>query len=277
LALLSEHICYWDDSFDEQIHVVGGYLAPQRIWDEVFSPAWKGVITNAPHPISEFKSSDCRLRNGEYRSWTGEEVESLTSQLVSVILGTPLYAGVSVAFIWPGNPDPGSPKARRWRRQLAREGYRQCIRFCLAEALSLSDQLPETEKIRLVFDNRGKFFQAMQKSFDEAIEILGPSLAGKVEPPIMMDSKQAAPLQAADLLAYETYREVIGRMEDLPPSSILERLVAGRTPYVSTCIATPLLAKGATGGQPRSALGQRLFKRGRPLRAPGLWGCVPPT
>lgn len=275
MAPLSEHVCYFDDSFDEQIHVVGGYLAPSEIWEQVFAPAWRKVIDDAPHPITEFKSSGSRLRRGEFSSWTVEEVEGLTAQLVSVILSTPLYAGVSAAFIWPGNPDPTSPRVTRWRRQAAREGYKQCIRFCLGNALSLSNHLPETEKIRLVFDKRVKFFRAMQVSFDKVMEIMGPELGRKVKPPVMSDSKEVAPLQAADLLAYETFREVVARMEDSPPSNILERLMAGRTPYVSVCIATPLLAKGATGRLPTSARVQTLFKRGKPLRAAGNWECEP--
>lgn len=275
MALLSEHACYFDESCNEQIHVVGGYLAPSEIWEQVFTPAWRKVMDDAPHPISEFKSSDSRSRNGEFTSWTVEEVEGLTAQLASVILDTPLYAGVSAVFIWPGDPEPTSPKVTRWRKQAAREGYKQCIRFCLGKAISLSNHLPETEKIRLVFDKRVKFSQAMRVSFEKVIELIGSDLTNKVNPPVMSDSKETAPLQAADLLAYETFREVIARMEGWPPSKVLETLLAGRTPYVSECIATPLLAKGATGGLPTSALVQILFKRGKPLRAPGHWGCEP--
>jgi len=113
----------------------------------------------------------------------------------------------------------------------------------------------------------------MQVSFDKVMDIIGPKLARKVKPPVMSDSKEVAPLQAADLLAYETFREVVARMEDSPPSNILEKLMDGRTPYVSVCIAMPLLAKGATGGLPKSAVVQTLFKRGKPLRTPGHWGC----
>ena len=89
-------VCYFDESFDEQIHVVGGYLADVDLWDRVFAPKWNEIIANAPHPITEFKASDCRNGRREFASpGTKKERDQITIELVSVIRDTPLYAGVS--------------------------------------------------------------------------------------------------------------------------------------------------------------------------------------
>ena len=61
---------YFDDSQAGDgrggiIYVIGGYLGTVEMWDEVFAPAWNAVLASAPHPITEFKASDCRHKRAQ--------------------------------------------------------------------------------------------------------------------------------------------------------------------------------------------------------------------
>jgi hypothetical protein len=267
--------CYLDDSFDQQVHVVAGYLGEVEIWKRVFTPAWNEIISGAPHPITEFKASDCRIGRGEFGPpWTKEERDDLASRLVSLIVDTPSYAGVAAAFLWPGNPDPASPRVGKHRRSMEQIGYGISIGRCFAHAFWLSSQAREADSVQPIIDNRKTFFNRVTSNYDYILKQMQPDAAKKMQFPMSGDSKDHAPLQAADLFAHETFREVIARREDRPPSQELERLFSGHTPYVAQCIAMPhhlvwnLLRPLGVKLKPTEHI---LFKRGRPLRAPGNW------
>lgn len=268
--------CYFDESFDQQIHVVGGYLAEVDLWDRVFVPAWNKALRNAPHPISEFKASDCETGRREFaQPWTEEQRYQLMDEMISVILNVPLCAGVSAAFVWPGNPDPGSRKAKKWRRQTAQLGYAESVGVCLGQAVWLGGQLSDTDSIQPVLDEREGFSEAVALSFANVRQFIGPELAAKVMFPISRGSKELVPLQAADLIAYETFKEVKARFDNIKPRRQLVRLVSGNTPYISRCLAMPDIPwwnlLRAMGKRPMPTE-HTLFKRGVPLRAPGHWG-----
>ena len=103
------------------------------------------------------------------------------------------------------------------------------------------------------------------------LNALPESLKEVVQFPVSGISSKVMPLQAADLLAYETLREVKARFDDEPARLDLLGLLSG-TPHVATCTQMPLLPPGKKGGMPKLVFKQFLFKRGKPLRGRGLWG-----
>ena len=286
LPLVVALACYFDDSNsgDLQIHVVGGYLAPVKVWDEQFAPAWNKVLRNAPYPISEFKASACLSGDKEFRAWTMEQREQLISDLVSVILDTRIWVGISAAFMWPGTPDATSPKIRKWRRRLEKDAYKICVGYCLSDSLSIcrvlheTNTVPDIDEILPVIDHKKKFSQIVSRNFDLILRDFTPEIAAKIARPIERDSKLLVPLQAADLLAHETLLEVVNRCEGNPPSKTLERLLGGRTRYASKCFYLPpadlyhfMLDYGQ---RPKSKVGT-IFSAGMPggpeLRTKGQW------
>src|SRR5437867_4393875 len=162
--------CYFDDSFDDQIHVIGGFLAPREYWDDDFAPAWRAIISNAPHPIKEFKATDCLGTTGREEfsasnGWTDSERQQLGSQLVDLILSMDGIAlGVAAAFIWPGYINKNLPKeiAKKQKLTVQRWGYGRSMALSLRSALIPADVVPDIEEIQPVVDEKPRFFRAVQ-------------------------------------------------------------------------------------------------------------------
>jgi hypothetical protein len=135
-----------------------------------------------------------------------------------------------------------------------------------------------TQEVQLLCDNQKGFVERITAHFEQALTQLPPGVAERVGYPIFRDSKKTPPIQAADLLAYETFKEVRSRMESplRPVSKALERLVQGRF-HRADCIDWHLLdnyGERLKAGFPQKWLPPPppLFNSERPIRNVGHWG-----
>ena len=266
--------CYLDESFRGRNYSVAGYLGTLDVWDRVFTPAWNKVLSAAPHRLSEFKASDCRQRQGEFKGWTKADCDALTAELISVIITQTDAVGISTVVRFPGVIAPG-PDDSAQRHYIEHVGYRMAIGTCFYDMLRWGPDLvgQSIHSVRHVPDKKNGFHQrvieclANARSFSESrIEILDP-VAG--------ESKLLPPIQAADLLAYETRKEIENRLDERPVSRALQRLVDGRD-HFSRCAQFPelpeILRLEAAGGPEPEATLSVLYHSGQSLRAPGTWG-----
>ena len=288
---------YSDESFDEQLYVVAGYLGETAVWEQVFTPKWSEIISCAPHPISEFKASDCQGRRGEFASWTREECDALTKQLVDLIIATCATGGCggfATALVFPGIIDGSqASKAQRqaWRRNLEQVGYGRCLGLTYSDALDVGAQYVEARSaaaveagnpanepcgadVQPIFDRKEGFTQRVLLNFQTVCDYLGPDRAKRLCTPLPGDSHQLAPLQAADLLAFETLKEVWNRCESRRVRTALNRLVT-EGHHRAFCLLFPPLEqvrRHHQAGQQAPMSTARLYPLGGPVRAPGCWG-----
>ncbi len=205
---------------------VAGYVGTVGTWDDHFSPAWRATIESAPHPIREFKAADCRHGTGEFRPpWTKDERRELTEALVSLVVdaGPARLIGLGAVTLLDFSTVPPDDRAA-----LCRFGYLWSLAMASADAVRFAANMLGEDRLQLVFDEADEPGKALQ-SFMTMREIVAPALADRIRPPHFGPSHEIEPLQAADLLAYETYKEMENRLT-LPlrePSRALTRLVAG--------------------------------------------------
>jgi hypothetical protein len=274
--------CYFDDSAtgDLQIGVVAGYVAPVEVWDALFAPAWNRVLRDeGPTALSEFKAADCASGEEEFKGWSKEQRRSLVVELVSVIRSMPIYIGVGTAFFWPGKADSAGDKreVRRWRRRMETRSYGMCVGQCLGDALGITLSLDGIESVQPVLDEKRKFSEIVAKNFGVVKKWIPGGHADKVSFPIEGNSKRLVPLQAADLLAYETMKEVVNRCrgQERPPRKALVQLHSGRTPYIARIYEMPHLPLynlyRELKAKPKPLL-YTLFRSGQPIRSSGTWG-----
>src|SRR6185437_3722504 len=200
------------------------------MWDTVFAPVWSEALASAPHPLSEFKAADCRHARGEFKGWTnGERVDLMTS-LVSVIVGDcprDNIAGFATAVVLPP-----SPPNRKWRRELDELGMILCASGAIHDSLEVAQNMLDSanadDEVQIIFDEQMGYVGHTHDQFLRARRLQPEWMANRAPLPIFRDSKKTVPLQAADLLANETYKEVKSRIEQRPTSAALERLVANR-------------------------------------------------
>ena len=215
-----------------RIIAIAGYLSPVSLWDESLAPKWAKVLADAPHKIREFKAADCRHGTGEFASpWTSDERRELTTALVS-ILTDPEEAliGVGGATLLDFDRVPEDD-----HENLAAFGWLWAFMIVvgtLMKAVSSQEHYPTS--IQPVFDEEDDLEDRAHKSFRKAREFFGASLGPRIKSPLFRPSHEIEALQAADLLAYETYKELENRLETPPrkPSIALERLVAGQ-PHIA--------------------------------------------
>src|SRR5262249_51207776 len=156
----------------------------------------------------------------------------------------PLLCGVATAFFWPGVVDKAQPPeaVTKQRRQLHEIGYGMCGGTVLGDAVSLRTHLKEIDFIQPVLYEQKKVLQWVMSDFHVVRNRLSPEWSQKVKSPLPGVSHELAPLQAADLLAYETRKEVINRCEKRNPRISLERLLADhRPPHLGRCLEMPWL------------------------------------
>lgn len=249
---------YFDDSRRGGIWAVAGYMGHVTMFENVFAPEWKKALDEAPHPLSEFKTSACRQRLGEFAVWDRRECDDLTARLVSVITEACPYSeivGYGAAVVLPE-----IPSREKGRRKMFEDlSYFLCMRLVVHDVLYANKGfLRDDGEVQVIFDTqRGQEGKA-RHYFEQIRRSLVPELGERVRPPIFEDSKRVVPLQAADLLAHETYKEVANRLEQppRPVSKALRRLVTSRY-HRATVIDTELLSEYV-----------RQIKAGQPVTGP---------
>lgn len=218
---------YFDESKDGKgTLAIAGYVAPVWTWDGI-TPRWQSLLSNCgPRPAKEFKASDCRSGFGEFAGWSPEERLLLTTQLVDLIVEGGDYTGMfgvgaGVYGHLNSEIDP----------DLEPIYYLSCFRKVVQHVFRCCDFLEAEDSIQFVFDEKDDVaFRAIQ-AFGRVVDEERGLFRAKVLEPQFARSHELAPLQAADLLAYETFKEMKNRFhgeEQLPVSVALHRLVSER-------------------------------------------------
>jgi len=268
---------YFDESFDSRGFTVAGYLGSVEGWDHVFTPAWQKVLKDAPHKLTEFKAGDSRSFRNQFCGWSISERDALTAELVSVIVEKSEAFGFASVLLYPGEVTPGRQETKRERKLVAKAGYSAGTFACLYDTLRYGKELlrVDADQIQPVFDKIDGFEHVLLAQFAKVEKLIGPEYWKGVGSPIITH-KPLAPLQAADLLAYETYKEARNRREGRVPSMALRRLFRGR-PHFARCVffenPQKLMLHKATGGAiPDDLSVGLLYTPGGPLRGKGNWG-----
>lgn len=242
---------YLDESYNNHVFCVGGFLAPEPMWEEI-EEQWKArlqyeneksAIGGFP-PISRYHASDCANLKNEFskeRGWDIDRQIKLTKRLCSVI-GSVGPAGI----VFGGRLSdmeaslgtaPDCPKKRL---------YDLCFRRVLLMIVSvIRERFPKTI-VRIVID-QGKNFEAVARhsfeimSRDESV----PYLKDCFTELATEESKTCVRLQAADFMAYEAMRrlEVIRRGRGDVRKS-LQALIGTEIPLRIAQFRTPMIFGG---------------------------------
>jgi len=273
---------YFDESFDEAgfVYTLAGYIGPVDMWDGEFAAPWNDAINSAPHKISEFKTSDCRQGAEEFSGdlgWTKDERTALTKKMVSVIADRTPEDGIigysaSVVF-------PGKAAIKEDYRKTEEIGFQIGLIAVMHWAMRLANDVlakPSGERFQLVLDHKPKFHKYAGIYYPLVMNSLGPGASEHFPFPIFEDSRVLAPLQAADLLAYESRKETrirSGFEKTRPVSGALRRLVESRRHYgevytysqIRSAVASAI---GTAKADKESLRGVTLFETGSTWRAP---------
>ena len=219
--------CYLDDSRQQRRSAVAGYMGSLRAW-ELFEERWRALLDSAPCPISEFKASAVRARRGGFsldHGWSEQSLNEFAIRTVETLSSSVGIYGVGVASLLDRveRPEDGA--------LLDSLVLETCFRVALLSLTKLGGeygaQMGGLERIDFVLDEQPGLMGRMTDAFEKARELVARDTDIPMKLEGFRDSKEVLPLQAADILAYETRKDLVNRTESpqRPRSRALIRLI----------------------------------------------------
>lgn len=210
---------YFDESSTHEgskVAALCGFLADPRIWDG-FDHAWKKVLDKPdwPNRPPEFHMYDCVRGIGPFTGWRLAERLAIYGDMVTLLCDTNLIALGSAIVV-----DAFKNLSDEHKLLLAQGGLSEPIDFVFQHLLqiAISSTLrygnihnpPIVEKLGLLFDKvdpsvASRYYKLYAHTTDKHRH--GGMLTGIA----FGDSKEFTAIQAADMLAYTTYRYILKR------------------------------------------------------------------
>ena len=182
---------------------IGAYLAPLETW-EAFTTKWNDVKRHeGKYPIDVFHSTDCEALRGEFEGWTKVERDGLVSKLLSVI-GEHDIHGIGLAVDLPSfkSEFKNRPDLRALFND---EPYIFCFQLVLDDILSELEKSGSNQAVAFVHEENE--YEAMAEAAFSSMKAQRSKHYGPMS--LTFGEKRAyTPLQAADVLAFETNKRM---------------------------------------------------------------------
>jgi Protein of unknown function (DUF3800) len=220
LKLLGMFRAYFDESGihgESKILVMACYLAPAKEWDR-FIPKWQAVLNK--YGVNIFHATHCNGYKGEFRKFktNPDERNEFVSDLLILLSSRPRIVPFSVGVVFKDydellrpsmEPDPEHPYHIAMKSLLSMIGvYSQEI-----------GRFPAAEKIACFFERQTEFSSKALYLFNRGVIDKQWKSAQRLGSITYGSASDYIPLQAADALAYDTYRE-LSRQRDHPTRDV---------------------------------------------------------
>ena len=205
---------YIDESYSEKVFTLSCLMSTlsdwmwfERAWNKCLSATNRGLKAQGRPLISRYHASDCSTRHGEFEGWTTDEQKKLTSSLLTVFrrhFVNVISYSISVDDFIKEFPH----HKEQWKEQC----YGFLLKFLMVEA---ADQFAsvlrvkrsnESVKISLIHD-RGPCDGILLDAFNQMMKDPGFRGVHFFSTIAALPWQGCVPLQAADLLAYENFKD----------------------------------------------------------------------
>jgi hypothetical protein len=176
---------------------VAGYIGRPEAWRD-----WTKKWTAALGPIEVYHAVDAQNLSGEFANWDATQVADLVKKLLPIIVDAEI-AGFSVAMDL--RVFDAAMADRADLRELFGTPYIACLQWAMQGMLNIAADLGNAEPIAFIHENNNFHAQAYEcfhwiKNNGRRINsVISLTFGGKKDYP---------PLQAADILAYETNKRL---------------------------------------------------------------------
>jgi hypothetical protein len=208
---------YIDESANEGGHLftLSALVAERSAWKR-FEVGWKNCVEkinthlnkSGRLPISRYHASDCSSRVGEFAGWTTEEQKTLTKQLLAVF-----QAHNTKTFSYTVDLDALAEAFPLWKADPKKGAYDFLTAFLVREIGEwLGKRENASARIGLVHD-RCQYGHTIKNSFQCLLRHPDFEHGRFFEAIESRSWQESVPLQAADLLAYESMKDAERRIE----------------------------------------------------------------
>lgn len=199
---------YVDESEDETVFVLAGYVAPAEKWAQ-FSDAWKAALEEEP-AISLLKTKNAMSLRGDFRKFSPEQRDAKLCKLYSVIDAHVSFGVSAVVHV--------ESRRRIFLGHFSKEAtnsFYGAISALVGTATRQQIADGMTEKIDWVFDDRtekkkllAEWDSVMRNAGRDVLHMIGST-------PIFRNDNDVLPLQAADLEAWWLRRRWVEKLNGL--------------------------------------------------------------
>jgi hypothetical protein len=183
---------------------VAGYLATPKQWLQ-FDRDWKAILDGAGVPY--FHATEFVARIGVYKGWSEEKRDKFIKDLIQAIYNNVTY-GVGMAVL--RSDFDRVVAAIPETKYIFGSPYHFCSLMCFATGVDWARESKYDETIKYIFENGDEYKHQVLNAHtkackDERVREFFRFRAGELT---FDDGVKVRPLQAADFLAYELYREM---------------------------------------------------------------------
>jgi hypothetical protein len=181
--------------------VVGGYLTNATEWEK-FEAAWLPVLER--EHIKRFHAADCMAQEREFDGWSWQRSDTVYKELISIINDHNLFA-TAIAIVTEDFRRLISPE----ERAQSGDEYHIAMQKCFGEFARLIKQgTSPDELIAYVFERQDEFAAWALKIFQDTLKRENGEQRFRLGSMAYGDGMKSVPLQAADIIVYEAYREM---------------------------------------------------------------------
>jgi hypothetical protein len=208
-VLSNQFACHWDESgsdpgtggrskSDMPIILVGGYLAHVKDWIAL-EDRWKSILRE--YGLDFFHMATFVNDRKPFDTWNDDKRETLISSLLDVIADLP-----RLRLFWAIEIDDYREivKADNIGNEDIVRAYHMCARKCIEHISDLARTAKHQPKILHIFDKGNSAWPSFEATFTQpmldSLNILNPIVQSKID---------VVSLQAADVLAHQSARNIL--------------------------------------------------------------------
>jgi hypothetical protein len=198
---------YLDEGgLQEPIFAIGGIVASEEEW-AIFSLEWEAIIK--PLGLAAYHSSNCDGGYEAFKGWPQDKRTALTIDLVSCMKERNVFmVGVSAKVEEIAEVTEKSGKAL-WAAL-----YDACFSTAIGITVRQCALLMPEEEVSVVFDRQNEFAGTIRRCFNRMADDRTWPYADKLAGLAFGSRDKYLPLQAADKVAYETFKQTLNQLTD---------------------------------------------------------------
>jgi len=198
---------YFDESGAHEgsrVFSIGGLVARQKQW-MIFTNKWRAALKEGG--AEEFHASDLENLQGIYAGWNEEQKRRLLQAASKIIASFSRNAVAGLVIV-----DDYEGAVPQWAKKTAAFGdkYNFCFQICVGLVLSwiehLNPPMPKGNLVSFVFDQRNRGEEITSNTYTQIKNFRDPE--DRMGALAFDSRKRLLPLQAADFVAYETYKHL---------------------------------------------------------------------
>lgn len=201
--MLSAYMDETGHSADARQKFVGmaGLIAPAANWVR-FEKQWNAALRLPWIDLPYFHMTDFASKKKAYADWSEEKRRKVLGKLITIIeVAHPIPIGSIVPMEYYRTLDTEM-------QDYFIDPYYLCFQSSIAACTSLLEyaKAPQQERVAFIFSDQVEFRHTALQLYELVVEATG-LFASRGTRPVFRDMRELVALQAADIIAYEMYKE----------------------------------------------------------------------